>query len=97
MEISAETLSSPSFNAYHKMPVPYFYSDSISDFLSKHASTILGELSHHNTFNLTIEQRCTWEKEIELLKTILPAYDGHGHVFFEYSIPRMGRRIDVIC
>ena len=34
-------------------------------------------------------------KEIELLKELLPQYIDRGHVYFEYNIPRMGRRIDV--
>jgi len=78
------------------MPLPYFYADSISEFISKSSDTILGELSLRNTFTLTLEQRNAWTTEIELLKGILHPYAGHGRIFFEYSIPRMGRRIDVV-
>ncbi|MBP3302548.1 MAG: DUF2075 domain-containing protein [Opitutales bacterium] len=78
------------------MPLPYFYSDSISEFISKSLPTILGELSQRNTFSLSIEQRNAWTKEIELLQNILRPYPGRGSIFFEYNIPRMGRRIDVV-
>lgn len=78
------------------MAHPYFYSDSIAEFISKPSASILGELSAQNTFSLTVEQRDAWKREIEFLKTILPPYCGNGSIFFEYSIPRMGRRIDVV-
>ena len=41
-------------------------------------------------------QADAWNEEIVLLKSILPPYISRGHIFFEYTIPRMGRRIDVI-
>ena len=37
-----------------------------------------------------------WREEISLLKEILAPYIGRGHIYFEYTIPRMGRRIDVV-
>lgn len=78
------------------MSLPYFYSDSISEFVSKPLPTILGELSQRNTFSLTVEQRNAWTEEIKLLQNILRPYSGRGSIFFEYNIPRMGRRIDVV-
>ena len=41
-------------------------------------------------------QADAWNEEIVLLKSILPPYISRGHIFFEYTIPRMGRRIDVV-
>ena len=35
-----------------------------------------------------------WNEEIRTLKEVLANYQGR--IFFEYSIPRMGRRIDVV-
>lgn len=74
----------------------YFYSDKIAGFLSKNEDTILGELSRNNEFSLEETQRDAWLEEIHLLKQILPPYENRGSVFFEYNIPRMGRRIDVV-
>lgn len=76
--------------------LPYFYSDTVADFLAKPENTILGELARQNVFDLTQEQRDAWLEEISLLKKILPPYSKRGSLFFEYSIPRMGRRIDVV-
>src|SRR4029079_10424850 len=33
-----------------------------------------------------------WRKQIEYLKSVLKGHEGR--IYFEYSIPRMGRRID---
>ena len=76
----------------------YFYGNTIKDFLYDSKEEIIGHLStmHTSTFSLQGTQTNAWRKEIELLKEILPDYVGRGHVYFEYTIPRMGRRIDVV-
>lgn len=72
----------------------YYYFNSIKDFLSDSNDEILGKLAHNNDFSLELTQRTAWMSEINILKGILGNYEGS--VFFEYSIPRMGRRIDVV-
>lgn len=72
----------------------HFYSDTIEGFLSSSNDTILGVLSSNNEFNLEQTQRDAWKHQIVILKNILPFYSGS--IFFEYSIPRMGKRIDVL-
>lgn len=76
----------------------YFYGNDIQGFIDDSQEEIIGHLStaHTNTFSLQGTQTSAWIKEIELLKTILPKYVGHGYIYFEYTIPRMGRRIDVV-
>jgi hypothetical protein len=71
-----------------------FYSDSIPNFLQTSIDQIFGALSRSNEFSLEITQKESWLQEIEILKKVLKDYEGN--VFFEYSIPRMGRRIDVV-
>jgi len=71
-----------------------FYSDSISNFLQSSADQILGALSRSNEFSLELTQRESWIHEIRILKEVLKIYEGR--IFFEYSIPRMGKRIDVV-
>jgi hypothetical protein len=71
-----------------------YYSDSISNFLSSSIEKILGILTFNNDFSLIQTQRSAWIAQIEVLQKILIPY--HGSVYFEYSIPRMGRRIDVV-
>src|SRR5207247_3386156 len=71
-----------------------FYSDSISNFLQTTSNQILGALAQANEFSLEITQRESWLQEIKILREVLSKYEGK--IFFEYSIPRMGRRIDVV-
>ncbi len=72
----------------------HFYSDSISQFLKVSHQEILGTLTQSNEFSLELTQKEAWNQEIRILKKNLERYQGS--IFFEYSIPRMGRRIDVV-
>lgn len=72
----------------------YFYSASISDFLNTPQESIIGVLVQNNQFSTEQTQVQAWSKQIELLKSILNEFDGG--IYFEYSIPRMGRRIDIV-
>ena len=72
----------------------YYYSDTITNFLSTTRNEILGELVKSNDFALEQPQRDAWLEEINILKKTLQPYKGS--VYFEYSIPRMGKRIDVV-
>ena len=71
-----------------------FYSDSIQSFLQSSTEHILGTLSLDNEFSLELTQKDSWVHQILLLKNVLTGFEGK--IFFEYSIPRMGRRIDVV-
>lgn len=71
-----------------------FYSDSISNFLTSDVKTILGAIVLNNDFPSEQTQRDAWVEEIQILKSVLQSHQGR--VYFEYSIPRMGRRIDVV-
>jgi hypothetical protein len=71
-----------------------FYSSSISNFLSSASENILGILAGNNEFSLEQTQRLAWNMQIKILRDVLKNYDGK--IFFEYSIPRMGKRIDAV-
>ncbi len=71
-----------------------FYSDFVQDFLKKSNNEILGVLAQNNEFSLELTQKIAWNTEIDILKSILENYQGV--ILFEYSIPRMGKRIDVV-
>ena len=72
-----------------------FYDAPISVFLSQKDEEILGVLSKGNTFDLTLEQRDAWMEEIQIMKRVLSELRVNGHIVFEYTIPRLGKRIDV--
>ncbi len=72
----------------------YYYSDSISEFLTKSSDEILGSISKNTEFATELTQKDAWLEQISILKDTLEPHDGR--LFFEFSIPRMGRRIDVV-
>jgi DUF2075 family protein/adenylylsulfate kinase-like enzyme len=72
----------------------YYYSDKISDFLNKAPETIIGEISVNGRLGHINTELCAWEFQIELLKVVLQEHEGH--LFFEFLIPRMGRRVDCL-
>ena len=73
----------------------FYCSDSCGAFLSTGDAKLLGELSASNEFDLTLEQRGAWQEEITIMKQVLRRLGRDGHIVFEYSLPRLGKRIDV--
>ena len=72
----------------------FYYSDTLTNFFSTDPALILGKLAKAIDFALEQTQRGAWEQEISILKQALLGYTGQ--IYFEYSIPRMGKRIDVV-
>lgn len=72
-----------------------FYSNSVDLFLKQTENEILGELAAKNPFNLEDLQKNAWIEEIRTLKNVF-AQNNKGHIVFEYTIPRMGKRIDAV-
>lgn len=71
-----------------------WYSAPIDVFLQTDRDTILGQLVRHSEFDLVQSQRDTWISQIHLLRDHL--VDISGFVFLEFTIPRMGRRVDAV-
>lgn len=72
-----------------------YYSNSIVKFLQDSVSKIVGELSmNHSNRNLDELQINAWKKQIEILKDELKGLEGK--IYFEFTIPRMGKRADNI-
>ncbi|HCN37910.1 MAG TPA: hypothetical protein DIS94_09390, partial [Bacteroidetes bacterium] len=72
----------------------YYYSDKISDFLLKPKETIIGEISLNGRLGHIHTELFAWEEQISILKKSL--INHSGHLFFEFSIPRMGKRVDCV-
>ena len=71
-----------------------YYSSSIYDFCQQTPEQILGQMAHEHSFDLTPFQRDAWVEQTRLLKEVL--YSHKGKLYFEFSIPRMGKRIDAV-
>ena len=74
-----------------------YYSASIHEFLNQQPTDVLGRLLQASEFPVELSQRFAWEEEIRILRDVLQPYAGAGKVYFEYSIPRLGKRIDVVA
>lgn len=72
-----------------------YYSDSLKEFLKQDKKIIFGEIVSNDQFSAQDLQKNTWQSEIEILKRELSYFES-GHVLFEYTIPRIGKRIDSI-
>lgn len=72
-----------------------YYSNTISGFLQDDETQIFGQLSLHHSHALEELQKNAWIKQIEILKNTL-SYFEDGQIYFEFSIPRMGKRVDNI-
>lgn len=72
----------------------YYFKDSIQSFLSKSTEEIIGEITLNNQFDTNLNQNMSWSYQIHALQNILKPHIGT--IIFEFSIPRMGKRIDVV-
>ena len=72
-----------------------YYSSIVEKFLDDDSNLILGQLSRNHQFALEDLQRNSWIYQIEILKSALRKLPN-SFVAFEYTIPRMGKRVDVI-
>lgn len=73
------------------------YHNRFSAFLSDTEQSILGILcdGYHGAVQST--QIEAWKSEISLIKRVLLPYQNEsGKIIFEYDIPRLGKRIDVV-
>ncbi len=73
----------------------YYYADAIPDFLYKDRLAIFGELAANHQFATEDLQKSTWLAEIDILKSETARFPD-GHILFEYTIPRIGDRVDSI-
>ncbi len=75
-------------------PLRAWYSARIADFMLCRPESVLGCLAEHSDFALNENQRDAWIAEIRILHAELRRIEGH--LFLEFSIPRMGRRADAV-
>lgn len=70
-----------------------YYSALVKEFLRKNTNEIFGEITSNDQFAADDLQKNTWKREIEILKNELVEFE-EGYLLFEYTIPRIGKRID---
>src|SRR5947199_5386932 len=88
METAASTISERAAS------LRFWYGASVAEFVGTSAEKIVGQLTLNSSFDIDRSQAAAWLAEIEFLQ--LQLKDFSGSIFFEFNIPRMGRRIDVV-
>lgn len=73
------------------------YVKSFHDFCYEDNNSILGAIVDSYHGDLLTSAREAWTEEIRILKCLLESYKTEdGKIIFEYDIPRLGKRIDVV-
>lgn len=73
------------------------YHSSFNEFNNEATTSILGQLcdNYHGVALTTTRE--AWKSEISIMKSVLAALpDKNGRIVFEYDIPRLGKRVDVV-
>ena len=75
----------------------YFYKSSFMNFINDSFNSIFGAISGSDEGDSVRDQKDAWSEEIVIMQKVLsPWKDENGEIIFEYSIPRLGKRIDVV-
>ena len=73
------------------------YNCSFEDFIKTDDNSIFGALCNNYHGEALTTTREAWKEEISIMKNLLSNYiDLGGQIIFEYDIPRLGKRIDVV-
>lgn len=68
----------------------------IREFLATPDDAVVGALARGSAFAVEPVQLSAWATQVDLLKKVLTPYADNGDVFFEFVLPRLGRRLDVL-
>ncbi|MBR0406271.1 MAG: DUF2075 domain-containing protein [Eggerthellaceae bacterium] len=73
------------------------YVNDIASFLNADRELIFGAICDNYHGDALTTSREAWMKEIAIMqKTLQPWRESEGRIVFEYDIPRLGKRIDVV-
>ena len=72
-----------------------YYSNDLQSFCTQSLKEILGQIAFHTPFDLDQNSRNSFVHEIKSLQHVLKDIPA-GSIAFEYTIPRIGERIDVV-
>ncbi len=73
------------------------YDNSFGAFINDSVSSVLGVLCDNYHGDALTTTREAWKGEISIMQAVLSKLEGKdGRIIFEYDIPRLGKRIDVV-
>ena len=75
----------------------FFYKASLADFIKSSPTNILGVIAKDDEGDSVTEQKHAWLAEISILQKSLDSWKQESaEIIFEYTIPRLGKRIDAV-
>lgn len=72
------------------------YGGAIDAFLKTANRAVIGGLTVSSAFAVEAPQVRAWQQTIDILKQSLADIADAGHVYLEFDIPRLGRRVDAV-
>lgn len=72
-----------------------YYSNELRYFINESKQSIFSEIMTNDSSVADELQRNTWKIQIDVLKKALECFN-EGYIIFEYTIPRIGKRVDNI-
>lgn len=73
-----------------------YYMASAGDFLAATDESVMASLLAASSFAVETTQRDAWQSQIQIMRTVLASAPAESLIAFEFAVPRMGKRIDVI-
>ena len=74
-----------------------YYDSSIASFLTHSDEHLLGNLVKASEFSVEGAQRDAWLCQLAVLRQVLPRFSDRGHLYLEFVVPRVGKRIDAVA
>ena len=73
------------------------YNNSFTGFLCENQASVFGKLCDNYNGIALPSTRDSWVEEISVMKHVISNFESdNGQIIFEYDIPRLGKRIDVV-
>ena len=73
------------------------YNSTFASFLYKDINSIFGTLCDNYHGDALTTTREAWKSEVEIMRSVVAKLnDSNGQIIFEYDIPRLGKRIDLV-
>lgn len=73
-----------------------YYFASVAEFPTHSDASILAALTNASSFAIEPAQRDAWRTQVTIMRSALSDAHGDGLIAFEFAVPRMGKRIDVL-
>lgn len=74
----------------------YYARTTVAELYRRDSSSLFSQLFEHSDFDIGLLQRDAWISQLQLLRDALKGADQAAELFLEFSVPRVGKRIDAV-